>query len=143
MTPFEMLMDVLASLVALVVFSFIVEALRTVPDKPEKLSWAPEIPIQYLLVDGMKLRLIKTGAGRNLVLLHTLRTQLDLFQRMVLDLAKYFTVYALDYPGHGYSDIPNSKYDADFLFTASKGFWTPWTCAMFFFAGCPSAAPSV
>jgi pimeloyl-ACP methyl ester carboxylesterase len=53
----------------------------------------------------MKLRYIKTGAGPNLVLLHTLRTQLDLFEKVVPGLAKHFTVYALDYPGHGYSDM--------------------------------------
>jgi pimeloyl-ACP methyl ester carboxylesterase len=32
-----------------------------------------------------------------------------------------FTVYALDYPGHGYSDIPAAKYDAAFLLTQLKG----------------------
>jgi pimeloyl-ACP methyl ester carboxylesterase len=33
-----------------------------------------------------------------------------------------FTVYALDYPGHGYSDIPNAKYDADFFVRSVEGF---------------------
>ena len=31
------------------------------------------------------------------------------------DLAKSFTVWALDYPGHGYSDIPKARYNADFF----------------------------
>lgn len=37
------------------------------------------------------------------------------------DLAKRFTVYALDYPGHGYSDIPNARYDAAFFTDAAEG----------------------
>jgi hypothetical protein len=35
-----------------------------------------------------------------LVLLHTLRTQLDLFEKVVPELSKHSTVYAVDYPGH-------------------------------------------
>ena len=31
-------------------------------------------------------------------------------------------VYALDYPGHGYSDIPEAKYDADFFVRSVEGF---------------------
>ena len=111
----EILAGALASLVAVFAISFLVETLRPTPKPPEKLNWAPGIPIQYVDIGGVKVRYIKTGAGRNLVLLHTLRTQLDLFEKVVPDLAKYFTVYALDYAGHGYSDIPAAKYDADFF----------------------------
>lgn len=70
----------------------------------------------------MKLRYVKAGSGRTLVLLHTLRTQLDLFERVLPELAKHFTVYALDYPGHGYSDIPKAQYDAEFFVGAVEGF---------------------
>jgi pimeloyl-ACP methyl ester carboxylesterase len=49
------------------------------------------------------------------VLLHTLRTQLDMFQKMVPKLSKYFRVYALDYPGHGFSDIPTFEYTPEFF----------------------------
>jgi pimeloyl-ACP methyl ester carboxylesterase len=105
----------LASLVVLVVVSFVVEALRRAPQPPRKLAWAPDIPVQYVDIGGMKLRYIKAGTGANLVLLHTLRTQLDLFEKVVPGLAKVFTVYALDYPGHGYSDIPQVRYDAEFF----------------------------
>lgn len=112
----------LASLAGLVVVSYVVETLRPAPKRPEKLVWAPGIPIEYVYIGGVKVRYIKTGTGRNLVLLHTLRTQLDLFEKVVPDLAKYFTVYALDYPGHGYSDIPKAKYDADFFVHSVEGF---------------------
>ena len=118
----EILIGTLASLVALVVISQIVEALRPAPKRPEKLTWAPGFPIQYADIGEIKVRYIKTGAGPNLVLLHTLRTQLDLFEKVVPNLAKYFTVYALDYPGHGYSDIPKAQYDADFFVHSVDGF---------------------
>lgn len=102
--------------------SFVVEALRPVPKAPAKLRWAPDIPIDSAEVDGDRLRYIKTGKGPALVLLHTLRTQLDLFEKVVPELSKHFTVYALDYPGHGYSDIPKARYDAAFFTSAVEGF---------------------
>jgi pimeloyl-ACP methyl ester carboxylesterase len=98
------------------------EALRPIPKAPMALPWAREIPINYVEVAGNKLRYIKSGAGPVIVLLHTLRTQLDLFEKVVPELSKRFTVYALDYPGHGYSDIPKVRYDAPFFTEAVEGF---------------------
>src|SRR5262249_5608382 len=115
MSVIEILTVGLASLLALIVISFFVETLRPAPQPPEKLVWGPGIPIKYVDIGGVKIRYINTGAGPNLVLLHTLRTQLDLFEKVVPELARYFTVYALDYPGHGYSDIPKAQYDANFF----------------------------
>jgi len=112
----------LASLVAVVAASYLVEALRPVPKPPEQLVWAAGIPIRHADVGGLQIRFIKAGAGPNLVLLHTLRTQLDLFEKVVPGLAENFTVYALDYPGHGYSDIPAAAYDAQFFVRAVGGF---------------------
>ena len=102
--------------------SFVIEALRPKPKAPAKLRWAPEIPIETVEVAGNTLRYIKSGKGPALVLLHTLRTQLDLFEKIVPELSKHFTVYAFDYPGHGYSDIPEARYDAAFFAGAVEGF---------------------
>ena len=107
---------------AIVLLSFLVEAMRPVPPTPQRLSWAPDVPIRYVSVNGARLRYIKTGEGPALVLLHTLRTQLDLFEKVVPELAKSFTVYAVDYPGHGYSDISPAKYDADYFVETIEGF---------------------
>jgi pimeloyl-ACP methyl ester carboxylesterase len=101
--------------VGLWLVSQVLEALRPDPRPPKTLRWARNIPIDYVDVGGCRLRYIKAGQGPNLVLLHTLRTQLDLFEKVVPDLVKHFTVYALDYPGHGYSEIPKARYDADFF----------------------------
>ena len=108
--------------VAVWLISFAVEALKPTPKAPDKLRWAPNIPILSVEIAGNRLRYIKTGKGPALVLLHTLRTQLDLFEKIVPELAKHFTVYALDYPGHGYSDIPKARYDAAFFTDAVEGF---------------------
>ncbi|MFL5403687.1 MAG: alpha/beta fold hydrolase [Gemmatimonadales bacterium] len=108
--------------VALVVTSYIVEALRPSPARPERLAWAPDIPIRYLALDDeVRLRYIVAGDGPPLVLLHTLRTQLDMFQKVIPQLARRYRVYALDYPGHGWSDIPPAEYSPElFVSTVAR-----------------------
>ncbi len=122
LSALTVLIIVVAAAVCLWPLSFVVEALRSAPNAPATLRWAPEIPIAYVEAGGAKLRYIKSGSGPVVVLLHTLRTQLDLFEKMAPALSEHFTVYALDYPGHGYSDIPEASYDADFFSKAVEGF---------------------
>src|SRR5215207_7906080 len=105
-------------LAGLILISYAREALRRPPVPPDRLSWAPDIPIRYLDVDGSRIRYIVAGTGPALILLHTLRTQLDMFQKVVPELSRRFRVYALDYPGHGYSDVPQANYSADFFVRA-------------------------
>ena len=58
------------------------------------------------------MRYLKAGQGDPIILLHTIRTQLDYFQEVIPTLAKYYTVYALDLPGHGHSSIDTkANYD--------------------------------
>ena len=58
------------------------------------------------------LRYLKAGTGAPLVLLHTLRTQAEHFRHLVPLIADHYTVYALDLPGMGYSEIvPGASYD--------------------------------
>jgi len=110
-------MIILSALAALVAVSYMVEALRAGPVAPDRLDWAPDVPIRYVDVKGTKLRYIASGQGPALVLLHTLRTQLDMFQKVIPDLGTRFRIYALDYPGHGYSDIPEATYSSEFFVT--------------------------
>lgn len=76
-------------------------------------GWSRDGEIAFLtLSDGTRLRYLKTGTGPALVLLHTLRTQLDYFQRVIPRLTGNFTVYAVDLPGLGWSDIrPDASYE--------------------------------
>jgi len=55
--------------------------------------------------DGSRLRYYTAGTGPPLVLMHTVRTQLDYFQRVIPLVWDHYTVYALDLPGMGWSDI--------------------------------------
>jgi pimeloyl-ACP methyl ester carboxylesterase len=112
---------VLVGMVGLVAVSYLVEALRSEPPTPAHPSWAPGVPVRFVEVEGIRLRYIAVGDGPDLVLLHTLRTQLDMFQKVVPVLASRFRVIALDYPGHGYSDIPRAVYSADFFVAAVAG----------------------
>jgi len=61
--------------------------------------------------DGSRLRYFTTRTGPPLVVLHTVGTRLDYFQRVLPALSGEFTVYALDLPGMGWSDIvPGAHY---------------------------------
>ena len=130
-----LLLLIIGSLIFFIVLSFAVEALRRRPTAPTTLYWAPKIPIQTTVLGGNTIRYIKNGKGPPLVLLHTLRTQLDIFEKLVPLLSKSFTVYALDYPGHGFSDIPKTDYGPELFVKTIEGFldelwaWLTFTLA--------------
>ena len=64
------------------------------------------------------LRYLKAGTGAPLVLLHTLRTQAEHFRSLLPLIAERYTVYALDLPGMGYSEIvPGASYEESALRT--------------------------
>lgn len=112
----------IASLILLWLISFVVEALRPAPPTRKAAFWDSTLNYSYINVSGVNTRYIKTGHGPVLVLLHTLRTQVELFHKVIPELSNHFTIYAPDYPGHGYSDIADGKYDADFFVEHVNGF---------------------
>ncbi|MFI8529962.1 alpha/beta fold hydrolase [Streptomyces aquilus] len=66
----------------------------------------------FTRADGSRLRYYTVGTGPTLVLMHTVRGQLDYFQRVIPQLWDHYTVYALDLPGMGWSDIvPGAQYE--------------------------------
>jgi len=59
-----------------------------------------------------RLRYLTGGTGSPLVLLHTVRTQAEHFRELIPLVQDRYTVYALDLPGMGYSEIvPGASYD--------------------------------
>jgi pimeloyl-ACP methyl ester carboxylesterase len=83
------------------------------PDSDYTRTWSPSGEIEYAkLADGTRLRYLKAGSGPTpLILLHTVRTQLDHFQFVIPKILHAFTVYAIDMPGMGWSDItPGASY---------------------------------
>src|SRR6266446_6321973 len=83
------------------------------PNSDYTRTWSPSGEIEYArLADGTRLRYLKAGSGAAaLILLHTVRTQLDHFQFVLPKISQAFTVYAIDMPGMGWSDIaPGASY---------------------------------
>ena len=76
--------------------------------------------VSNIQIDASRtLRFLKTGTGAPLILLHTIRTQLDYFQEVIPLLAQHYTVYAVDLPGHGYSSIDaKANYDEPYFRSA-------------------------
>ena len=83
------------------------------PNSDYTRTWFPSGEIEYAkLTDGTRLRYLKAGSAPTaLILLHTVRTQLDHFQFVIPKILHAFTVYAIDMPGMGWSDItPSATY---------------------------------
>lgn len=73
--------------------------------------------------DRLGVRFQKLGEGPSLLLMHTIRTQLEYFRVLGPMLAKSYTVYAVDLPGHGRSPIdPGAPFDEPYLRQAVIGF---------------------
>src|SRR4029450_11582484 len=86
------------------------EAMPTKPLRPETdytRTWSPSGETGFVhLADGTRLRYLKAGSGpTELIMLHTVRTHLDHFQFVIPRVLDAFTVYAIDLPGMGWSDI--------------------------------------
>ena len=83
------------------------------PNSDYTRTWFRSGEIEYAtLADGTRLRYLKAGPGpTGLIMLHTVRTQLDHFQLVIPQIRDAFTVYAIDLPGMGWSDItPGASY---------------------------------
>ena len=82
------------------------------PNSDYTRTWFPSGQIEYAtLADGTRLRYVKAGSGPALILLHTVRTQLDHFQLVIPKLVHAFTIFAIEMPGMGWSDItPGAGY---------------------------------
>jgi pimeloyl-ACP methyl ester carboxylesterase len=67
-------------------------------------------------LNGNDVRYLRVGTGVPVVLLHTLRTQLEYFWRLIeqLDTTRV-EVIAIDLPGHGESAAPRVDYTANYF----------------------------
>jgi pimeloyl-ACP methyl ester carboxylesterase len=68
-----------------------------------------------------RLRYLTGGTGAPLVLLHTVRTQAEHFRHLIPLVQEHYTVYALDLPGMGHSEIvPGASYEETAMRAAVK-----------------------
>ena len=82
------------------------DARKSSSDKPAFLKVSETVNLRYQ----------KSGNGPPLILLHTIRTQIEYFRGLVPLLAEKFTVYAVDMPGHGFSSVDTTQqYDEPYL----------------------------
>ena len=73
--------------------------------------------------EAITLRYEKSGHGAPLLLLHTIRTQIEYFRELAPLLAQGYTVYAIDLPGHGHSPIDRrAPFDEPYFREAVIGF---------------------
>jgi pimeloyl-ACP methyl ester carboxylesterase len=86
------------------------------PNRPVGLSPSSRGDVYRANVPGAQLRYLRTGNGRSVVLLHTLRTQLEYFTSVLERLDKTrVEVTAVDLPGHGHSSAPPVDYSAEYF----------------------------
>ncbi len=73
-------------------------------------------PTLLEISDTLSLRFQEIGSGPPLLLIHTIRTQLEYFRSLAPLLARSHTVYAIDLPGHGHSPIdPSASFDEPYF----------------------------
>jgi 2-hydroxy-6-oxonona-2,4-dienedioate hydrolase len=71
--------------------------------------------LRHVDVGGVRTRVLRAGAGPDLVLLHGTGGHLEAYARDIAGLAADFRVTAYDMVGHGWSDLPDVPYTVDVL----------------------------
>jgi pimeloyl-ACP methyl ester carboxylesterase len=77
---------------------------------------------QFVRILGCDVRYLRAGSGSPVVLLHTLRTQLEYFQPLIRTLGSQYDIVAPDLPGHGRSTAPAVEYNATYFTDVIDGF---------------------
>ena len=116
----------LKSLIALasLLLGSLLSGCATLDDRDHTSQWASAKPEFLRLDNGMTVRYLVSGDGPPLVLLHTIRTQLDYFEKLVPLLNGRYRVYALDLPGHGRSSLQAEEFTEPMLRRAVGEFIT-------------------
>jgi len=77
---------------------------------------------RYIDVDGISIRYVSKGRGPKLMLFHGLGEFLETWWGNIDSLSQYYTVYAVDLPGHGLAQKPDVSYTLDFATNFALGF---------------------
>ncbi len=71
--------------------------------------------MRFRLKSGLSLRYRTRGIGPVILLLHPVGLRLEFWDHVVKELEAEFRLIALDTPGHGESDVPNTSFTLDDL----------------------------
>lgn len=91
-----------------------------------QLQSPPEAEFGTASVLGCEIRYLRSGQGRPLVLLHTLRTQLEYFGPLLRELGPGLEAIVPDLPGHGRSAAPRADYTADYFLETTERLLEAW-----------------
>ena len=81
-----------------------------------------EANLRYTTIPNGQIRYLRSGSGRPVVLLHTLRTQLDYFFTLLREHDQGFDLLVPDLPGHGHSSAPAVEYTAEYFTNSIEQF---------------------
>src|SRR5262245_42997864 len=81
-----------------------------------------ESETHHVRIGECDLRYLRVGKGPIVLLVHTLRTQLEYFFPLIDALGPGFDIVVPDLPGHGRSSAPNVEYTADYFTKAIARF---------------------
>src|SRR5262249_30813824 len=85
------------------------------PHSENDMEARPIVGEEELSLGDCDLRYIRTGTGPSVVLVHTLRTQLEYFLPLMRELGPGLDIIAPDLPGHGRSSAPDVEYTAAYF----------------------------
>lgn len=72
-----------------------------------------DFQVTHEYANGIRTRVLTTGSGPALLLLHGTGGHLETYQKNIAELSKHFYLIIPDMIGHGYTDRPESNYTLD------------------------------
>lgn len=72
-----------------------------------------EFKLYYLDANGIKTRIMESGTGEPLILMHGTGGHIEAYGKNIKGLAEDFRVICIDMLGHGYTDKPDKPYGID------------------------------
>ena len=83
---------------------------------------------EFKIKDGTFIRYKIEGEGPPILLLHTIRNNIEYFNNLTPLLTEHFKVYSVELPGHGHSPInKNTNYDRSEERRVGKECRSRWT----------------
>jgi pimeloyl-ACP methyl ester carboxylesterase len=90
--------------------------------RPDRLDWNPSLSLQTVQVETYRLCYVVKGIGEPIVLIHGYGAGMWVWEQQMDVLAEDYQVFAVDLPGHGFSDRPKIEYTPETYVRSLKCF---------------------